>query len=113
MSDPNSVTEARAALDDCRRAIVKLDKLCCEPGRSPRIAALSKTVEDATARLLLLDGTTAAADATLSLLEEAGGLTGTLQVGCCAPNRLPLYEQVLERLTTTQRLVNQTVGRGH
>lgn len=113
MSNRDSVGAAQAALEDCRRAIVKLDKLCCEPGRSPRIAALSQAIEDADGSLRGLNGSTQAADATIALLEEAGGLTGTLQVGCCAPNRLPLYEQVLERLTTAQLMVNQTVGRSH
>ena len=33
------------------------------------------------------------------LLEDAGSQVGSLQVGCCAPGRLPLYADVLEALT--------------
>jgi hypothetical protein len=111
MTEP--LKQIRAALADCDAAIEKLDKLCCEPGRSPRIAALGQAIDEARTSVSDLDGSAAASDATVALLEVAGGQTGALQVGCCAPNRLPLYERVLENLTTAQRAVNETAGRAH
>ena len=111
MTDP--LTAVRTALDDCGVAIEKLDALCCEPGRSPRIAALADAIGEARSSTAELDGTVGTAEATIALLEEAGGQTGVLQVGCCAPGRLPLYERVLANLMTAQRSINETVGRGH
>lgn len=113
MSEIDPLAIAGAALDDCRAALEKLDALCCEPGRSPRIAALASTVAQARSGLMTLDGSVAVADLVLGYLEDAGGQTGVLQVGCCAPNRLPLYARVLENLTTAQRSINVSVGRGH
>lgn len=40
--------------------------------------------------------------AVTATLEEAGGMIGALQVGCCAPDRLPLYARMLAGLTTVQ-----------
>ncbi|MEA2001311.1 MAG: hypothetical protein U9N84_05420 [Actinomycetota bacterium] len=53
------------------------------------------------------------ADAVLASLEDAGAQVGSLQVGCCAPDRLPLYVTFLEGLTTAQLSVNRELGRGH
>ena len=38
----------------------------------------------------------------LPAIEDAGATVGALQVGCCAPNRLPLYGRILDRLTAVQ-----------
>ena len=46
MTEPTAL----AALSDAEATVTKLDKLCCEPGRSPRMAELSKTLADATDR---------------------------------------------------------------
>jgi len=54
-----------------------------------------------------------AVDATIARLEDAGAQIGWLQVGCCAPNRLPLYHTLLESLTATQRSVKKAAGAGH
>jgi hypothetical protein len=96
MSDP--ITNA---LDVAMSAVDELDRRCCEPGRSPRLLALA-------AKLTEVRSITAAADERssdemLALLEEAGAMVGALQVGCCAPNRLPLYATVLEQLNILQR----------
>ncbi len=50
---------------------------------------------------------------TIAHIEDAGAQIGWLQVGCCAPNRLPLYRTLLEGLTTTQRTVKSAAGAGH
>ena len=113
MTEIDALKAANAALDDCGVALEKLDALCCEPGRSPRIAALAATVAQARSRLQGVDGSVEVADEVLGHLEDAGGQTGVLQVGCCAPNRLPLYSRVLENLTTAQRSINAAVGRDH
>ena len=49
--------------------------------------------------------------ATLAIdrLEDAGAQVGRLQVGCCAPNRLPLYAELLEGLTTAQLEVSRAL----
>ncbi len=49
----------------------------------------------------------------LELLEVGGAQVGALQIGCCAPGRLPLYERMLERLTRIQLDLNRSLGRGH
>ena len=103
----------RNALDECDAAIEKLDALCCEPGRSPRIAALANAIHEARSSTEALDGTVGSAEATIAVLEKAGAQTGALQVGCCASGRLPLYERVLANLTTAQQRINESVGRGH
>ena len=49
----------------------------------------------------------------LATLEDAGAQVGRLQVGCCAPNRIPLYARILEGLTTAQLAVNKALGQAH
>jgi hypothetical protein len=96
MFDPVSV-----ALERAMSAVDELDRRCCEPGRSPRLAALSdKLVEVRRVTDGIDEGRP---DVILGLLEEAGAMVGALQVGCCAPNRLPLYASVLEQLNVLQR----------
>jgi hypothetical protein len=52
-------------------------------------------------------------DATLTALEDAGARVGRLQVGCCAPNRLPLYTDLLDGLTRAQLSLTRALGRDH
>lgn len=113
MSEIDPLAIAGAALDDCDAALERLDALCCDPGRSTRIAALTATVAQARSGLMAIDGSARVADLVLEQLEDAGGQTGALQVGCCAPNRLPLYARVLENLAAVQHSINASVGRGH
>ena len=115
MTDPNALKTAHAALDDCVEALQDLEARCCRPERSPRMKALADTI--AAARSGLDDVGNGdhhdAVDVTITHLEEAGAQIGWLQVGCCAPNRLPLYHTLLEGLTTTQRSVKKAAGAGH
>jgi hypothetical protein len=106
----DDLVPALAALDDCGAALRDLDAGCCEPGRSPRMQSLADTLDEARAGL---QHSPADPDTTLALLEDAGGQIGRLQVGCCAPNRLPLYERMLAGLTTAQIAVNRARGGGH
>jgi hypothetical protein len=54
-----------------------------------------------------------AADIALAHLEDVGAQVGRLQVGCCAPARMPLYASFLEGLMTAQRSIKATRGDGH
>lgn len=84
------------ALEAARVALDELDRRCCEPGRSPRLAELAGKLADIEAAA---DGAGDAAAATASsLLEDAGAMVGALQVGCCAPDRMPLYTTLLTQL---------------
>lgn len=103
------LSPALAALERCTEAAVTLDARCCEPGRSPRLAALRGTLAQAMA--MVESG--GPASATLDLLEDAGARVGRLQVGCCAPDRLPLYARILDDLTTAGRCVSGAAGLGH
>ena len=107
------MTVAVQALDRADAALSKLDAGCCEPGRSPRISELGNSLATAKSMLAAVGDDLDAADDLLAKLEDAGSQIGSLQVGCCAPNRMPLYAEMLTGLMTIQRSVNQTVGRGH
>ncbi len=49
----------------------------------------------------------------VGLLEETGARIGALQVGCCAPPRMPVYARLLDALTEIQLAVNAAAGSGH
>lgn len=74
--------------------------------------ALADTLADARVRLSALDGDDSA-DALIEALESAGEQVGHLQVGCCAPARMPLYAVTLESLMKAQRAINKSMSRGH
>ena len=113
MKDPSNQPTAAAALDAAEKALRSLDARCCEPGRSPRMAELAATLAAVRADLVAVSSDAAAADAALLRLESAGAQIGSLQVGCCAPDRLPLYAEMLQHLTHVQLDVNRSLGRGH
>ncbi len=102
-----------ALLDDCDEAVVELESRCCEPGRSPRMVALADTLAAARSRLAEMREDPAAAPAVIATLENAGSQIGWLQIGCCAPSRLPLYERLLKNLMSVQREVTKHAGGGH
>ena len=115
MTEPNELEIANQALDDCEAALADLEARCCRPERSPRMEALGETIA---AVRRGLDGVAGgdhhdAVTDTITHIEDAGSQIGWLQVGCCAPNRLPLYHTLLEGLTTTQRSVKKAAGAGH
>ena len=84
--------DAATHLDAALTTVDKLDRLCCDPGRSPRMAALRDAIEGAKAAIDDPAGVAAR-------LEDAGAQVGSLQIGCCAPARMPLYAAVLDDLT--------------
>lgn len=109
MLDP----DVTALLEGADKTIARLEKLCCEPGRSPSMQAIAEDLTAARAEFEGFGGDASAADSIVARLEQAGGRVGQLQVGCCAPARMPLYADLLTSLTELQRAVNARVGRGH
>ncbi len=99
---------ATVALDEATEALNELDERCCEPGRSPRMAALCSQLDSVRELLPAASSDTSIAAATLAALEEAGAMIGALQVGCCTPNRLPLYTRMLDQLTKIQIAINSS-----
>ncbi len=113
MGDTGTIDGALSALDTCDAALRKLDLRCCEPGRSPSMKRLAMTLSEARSEIDALTGDPERAATAINQLEDAGAQVGRLQVGCCAPNRLPLYAELLEGLTTAQLEVNRSLGQGH
>ena len=113
MTGPEQLRAADLALDDCAVALEQLEARCCDPGRSPRMAAPGETLAAARRHLGDLATGDDASRSALAGLEDAGAQVGRLQVGCCAPNRLPLYADLLEGLTRAQLAINASLGRGH
>jgi len=107
------LTSAFEALDDCEAALRKLDATCCEPGRSPRMKILGQTLIAARGALSRVTDDPGAAGEASGFLEEAGAQVGRLQVGCCAPKRLPLYTRILHGLTTAHQTLDRALGSGH
>lgn len=108
-----ALAPALEALDECDAILGKLDAGCCDPGRSPRMTSLAATLADARAGLHRLTVDSVLTEVTLTTLEDAGSQVGRLQVGCCAPKRLPLYADMLERLTAAQLTINRALGADH
>lgn len=109
----DSVAPALAALGDCMAALERLDKTCCLPERSPRMAALSSALEATRAQVVELDSHPEMDDSLISSVEDIGAQIGRLQVGCCAPSRMPLYEVMLDGLNVVQRTVSAALDRRH
>lgn len=105
-----STTEA---LDSAQNAISRLHRMCCDPGRSPRMLALEEQVAAIRAAVPAATGDEQATAALIESLEEAGARIGRLQIGCCAPARMPLYAQLLTDLTTIQLDLHRAVGQAH
>jgi hypothetical protein len=95
------VEPVASALDKAQSNLAELDRRCCDVGRSPRLAALATKLSEIRQAANRPGGV--GQEAVSELLQEAGAMVGALQVGCCAPNRLPLYAQLLEQLNVLQR----------
>lgn len=106
-----SLADARLALAQCRALVERLHKMCCEPDRSPRMAAIESA-------LTVIDTDVATGDSgslarSLERLEEVGAAIGHLQVACCAPARMPLYGEALAQLNTIHLDVTAELGLAH
>jgi hypothetical protein len=104
-------TDALEALMEAERLVTRLEKMCCEPGRSPAMKRLAETL--AGARLTIESSQSNLDLKVLDALEDAGAQLGRLQVGCCAPARMPLYAGALDKLTEIQLSVNRDAGTAH
>lgn len=113
MGDAGTIDGALSALDTCDAALRELDLRCCEPGRSPSMKRLQATLSQARSDVSGLKDDPGTSASAIEHLEDAGAQVGRLQVGCCAPNRLPLYVELLEGLTTAQLEVSRSLGQGH
>jgi hypothetical protein len=113
MGETGTIEGALSALDTCNTTLRELDLRCCEPGRSPSMKRLATTLSQARSDIAGLTDDPGSATTAIDHLEDAGAQVGRLQVGCCTPNRLPLYVELLEGLTTAQLEINRTLGQGH
>ena len=114
MNDPlTQIASVADALDDCDAALIKLNKTCCDPGRSPQMIELATTLGEARRRLDDVPSNPGLAQQAIAQLESAGAQVGRLQVGCCAPSRMPLYVTILAALTEAQLRLNASLGTGH
>lgn len=113
MPQIKSFDRALAAIARAEVTLEDLEANCCEPGRSPRMASLAETLSSVRDGIHELDPDSGSASGVIARLEDAGAQIGSLQIGCCAPSRLPLYATMLKELTGAQRSINQALGRGH
>ncbi|MDH5504870.1 MAG: hypothetical protein OEY98_12705 [Acidimicrobiia bacterium] len=114
MHDPTvQILSVADALDDGDAALIKLHKTCCDPGRSPQMIELAKTLSEARRRLDAVPSNPGLAGEAIAHLESAGAQVGRLQVGCCAPNRMPLYVTLLAALSEAQLRLSASLGTGH
>ena len=114
MNDPlTQIASVADALDNCEAALIKLNRTCCDPGRSSQMIELAGTLDKARRRLDAVPSDPGLAEQTIAHLESAGAQVGRLQVGCCAPNRIPLYVTILAALTEAQLRLNAPLGTGH
>ncbi|MCP3998872.1 MAG: hypothetical protein GY722_27960 [bacterium] len=111
MTSLADIEPAFDALDRCVGALGILDARCCDPGRSPRLAELGNTLTEARVKLraVTIQPDVAGSEA-IHVLESAGAQVGQLQVGCCAPDRMPLYAEILENPTVAQMTVAQMLN---
>ena len=92
-------------MEKCQAVVSRLHKMCCEPNRSPRMQAIEESLVRTRPRLSAGITDETGGDL-LGSLKAIGSQLGGLQVECCAPARMPLYAEALERLTATQWSIN-------
>lgn len=100
-------------LDGAKETLTKLEKLCCRPERSPAMQALAHELVVVGSQFETYGGDVPDVEAIIQRLERTGAQIGKLQVGCCAPARMPLYADLLTSLMELQRIATGLVGGGH
>ncbi len=113
VSEPQPFDRGLVAIGRAEVALAELDANCCVPGRSPRMARLGETLSSIRTRIRELGEDPAAGDDIIAGLEDAGAQIGSLQIGCCAPSRLPFYTKMLKELSAAQRSLSRGLDRGH
>jgi len=107
------IDSARAALTECEAIVDRLHKMCCAPRRSPSIIAIKESIASARHDLEGHAPDADAVDSSIATVTDIGSEIGRLQIGCCAPARMPLYADALTHLMTVQRSLKRSIGRGH
>lgn len=110
--EANAEAIATALLEGANATLVELESKCCQPLRSPRMAALADTLKEIEG-LVPSAADAAVAESLVSQLDHAGSQIGGLQVTCCAPARMPLYSSMLTDLMKLQRWVKRQSDLGH
>ena len=100
-------------LQKCDVAMDELEAKCCAPRRSPQMQELRGTLQRARGQLARSHESPQAAETTVAVIAEAGEQIGRLQVTCCAPSRLPLYDELLHSLMQIQRAVKRYAKLAH
>jgi hypothetical protein len=95
------IVSSVAILDECEDTLDELETECCTPWRSRAMKRLRNTLGDARRTVESLNSAVSAA-ATIDKLASAGAQIGRLQVTCCAPARMPLYDSLLHNLAQLQ-----------
>jgi hypothetical protein len=105
--------EAGDILAKCDVSMDELEAKCCAPRRSPQMEELRRTLAQIRVQLARAHESWLASEATVEVLAEAGEQIGRLQVTCCAPSRMPLYEGLLNHLMQVQRIVKRHAKLAH
>jgi hypothetical protein len=105
--------DAGDLLEQCDVAMDELESKCCAPRRSPQMEELRRTLAQIEARLARAHESLDASEVAVEALAEAGEQLGRLQVTCCAPGRMPLYEGMLTNLMQVQRIVKRHAKLAH
>jgi len=113
MPSDSPLEAATEALDACDTALVKLEKTCCMPERSPRMEKLANSFTQIRAALEEALTSDEGAATTVTIMEGVGAEVGHLQVTCCAPSRARHYATILAGLTDTQRALASARGQAH
>lgn len=100
-------------LVECDGVMDELEDKCCVPGRSPNMAELRRTIATTRGLVESLDDSPTSAEATVDEIADAGSQIGRLQVTCCAPARMPLYDDLLHNLMEVQRSVKSFAKLAH
>lgn len=102
-----------ALLARCDGVMDELEANCCAPRRSPRMAELRDALAATTSLLGAYEAQTVSAEDVVDSIETAGSQIGGLQVSCCAPSRMPLYDSLLHDLMQVQRTVKRHAKLAH
>ncbi len=99
---------ASTELAECAKVVTRLHKMCCDPERSPRMAEIEASLS--AIALDIDDGDPEALGRAIARLEEVGSRIGSLQVACCAPQRMPLYAEALRHLNVIRNELASEAG---
>lgn len=100
-------SQARPLMDECDTAMDELEDQCCVPRRSPQMKALRETLAETRNLVAEIAESDDGPKRAVASIEAAGAQLGRLQVTCCAPARMPLYELLLNNLMKVQRGVKR------